>query len=190
MHSKGERVCCLFLGMGIFVSAAILSALWLTLEGCVSQNVGVNGVKLVFGGGNVEVVLSKAFEAGINVGDLGRGGWVANYDVVKVGCYAVEVLDDLVDDLDELAGRGIATMRHAEPFEESGGGANCGEGYSVFVDGCLVERRSNREKMRPLSREPRASSTRGMDSWPSELIALPSFLGMAIMGLAYGEVEC
>ena len=60
---------------------------------------------------------------------MGRGTWVVNYDVVKVGCYAVEVLDSLVDNLDEPAGRGIATLRHDEPFEESVGGAYGREGY-------------------------------------------------------------
>ena len=42
------------------------------------------------------------------------GGWVEieDYDVVEVGGYSVEALDDLVNDVDEPAGRGAATMRH------------------------------------------------------------------------------
>ena len=90
-------------------------------------------------------MLSKAFEEGANVGDVGRGIWVVNYDVIKVGCCAVEVLDNLVDNLDEPAGHGIAILRHDEPFEELGGGAKGGEGYSVLLDGYLVERRNEVE---------------------------------------------
>ena len=91
-------------------------------------------------------MLSKAFEEGANVGDVGRGFGVVNYDVVEVGCYAVEVLDGLVEDLDEPAGRGTTTLRHDELFEESGGAAKGGEGYSVLVAGYLVERRHEVEK--------------------------------------------
>ena len=42
-------------------------------------------------------MLSKAFEEGADVGDVGRGVGFVNYDVVEVGCYAVEVLDDHVE---------------------------------------------------------------------------------------------
>ena len=65
------------------------------------------------------------------------------------------------------------------------------------------ETRSNREKMRPFPRESRTSSTRGIRSSLKELIArafsflqltvtrtLPSFFGIATIGLKYGQVEC
>ena len=89
---------------------------------------------------------------------MGRGIWVVNYDV-KVGFYAVEVLDNLVYNLDEPAGRGIATLGHDEPFEEQGGGAKGGEGYRVLIDGYLVEQRHEVEQGKyssfGQSREPR-----------------------------------
>ena len=105
----------------------------------VSQEVGVGGAKLGFGGGKLEVVLLKAFDEGADVDDVDRGVGVVNYDVVEVGCHAVEVLDALVDALDEPAGHGTDTLRHDEPFQESVGGAYGREGYGVLVDGYLVE---------------------------------------------------
>ena len=43
-------------------------------------------------------------------------------------------------------GRGVATLRHDEPLEESGWGAEGGEGYGVLVDGDSVERRHEVEQ--------------------------------------------
>ena len=48
--------------------------------------------------------------------------------------------------LDEPAGRGTATLRHDEPFEESGGSTKGGEGYGVLVDCYVVERRHEVEQ--------------------------------------------
>ena len=123
-------------------------------------------------------MLSKALEEGADVVDVGNGLGVENYDVVQVGGYVVEALDDLVDDLDEPARRGAAALRHDGPLEESGRGAKSGEGGGIFADGYFWwngDTRSNREKMRPFPKESRTSSTRGMESWPRELRAL-SFL--------------
>ena len=72
---------------------------------------------------------------------MGRGVGVEDGDVVEVGGDAVEVFDDLVDDLDEPPGRGVAALKHDDPFEESSGGSEGGEWYGVLVDGYLVERR-------------------------------------------------
>ena len=106
----------------------------------VSQEIGVGGAELGLGGGKFEVVLSKAFEEGSDVGNVSGGVRIENDDVVQVGGDAFEVLDDLVDDFNEPARRGVATLRHDEPLEEAGGGAERGEGDGVFVDGDLVER--------------------------------------------------
>ena len=91
-----------------------------------SQEIGVGGAKFSFGRGKLEVVLSKAFEEGADVVDMGIWVGVEDYDVVEVGVYSVEALDDLINDLDEPAGRGAATLRNDEPLEESGGGTEGG----------------------------------------------------------------
>ena len=83
----------------------------------VSQKIGVGGAKLGLGGNKFEVVLPKAFEDGADVGDMGRGVGVEGDDVVEVCGDPIEVYDDLVDDLDEPPGRGLATLRHGEPLE-------------------------------------------------------------------------
>lgn len=46
-----------------------------------------------------------------------------------------------MDDLDGPAGRGVAALRHDEPFANSGGGAESGEAYGVLDDGDLAQRR-------------------------------------------------
>ena len=96
---------------------------------------------------------------------------------VEVGSDAIEALDDLVDDLDELAGRGTATLGHDEPFEESGGGAKSCGGCSVLVNGYFggTKTRGRTGKICALCPESRTSSMRGMGSWSREPIAL-SFL--------------
>ena len=111
-----------------------------------SQKVGAGSAKLGFGRRGFDVVFSKAFEKGVDIGDVGRGVGVENYDVVEVGRYAVKVFDDLVDDLDEPSRRGAASLRHDEPLEESGGRAEGSKRYSVRVDGDLVERRHEIEQ--------------------------------------------
>lgn len=71
---------------------------------------------------------------------------VEKYDVAGVGCCAVEVLNDLVDDDGERAGRGAAALRHDEPLQESSRRAEGGQGYGVLADGDLVERRHKIEQ--------------------------------------------
>ena len=71
-------------------------------------------------------MLSKAFEEGADVVDMGSWVGVKDYDAVEVCDYSVEALDDLVNDLNESPGRGAATLRHDEPLEESGGGSEGG----------------------------------------------------------------
>ena len=58
-----------------------------------SQKVGAGSAKLGFGRRGFDVVFSKAFEKGVDIGDVGRGVGVENYDVVEVGRYAVKVFD-------------------------------------------------------------------------------------------------
>ena len=111
-----------------------------------SQEVGSGSTKLGFRRRKLEVVFPKAFKKGADVGDVNRGVEVENYDVVKVGGYAVKVFDDLVDDLDEPARRGAASLRHDEAIEESGGRAEGSQRYSVLVDGDLMERRHESEQ--------------------------------------------
>lgn len=53
----------------------------------------------------------------------------------------VEILDDLVDGLDGPVGRGVAALRHYEPFTKLGGGAEGGDAYGDLDVGDLVERR-------------------------------------------------
>ena len=106
-----------------------------------SQKVGADSTKLGFGRRKFEVVFSKAFKKRADVGDVSRGVAVENCDVVEVGRYAVKVFDDLVDDLDEPARRGAASLRHGKPLEESGGRAESSQGYGILIDGDLVERR-------------------------------------------------
>ena len=91
-----------------------------------SQTNVVGGVKLGFERGKLEVMLSTAFQEGADVVDMGSWVGVESYDVVEVGGYSVQALDDLVNDLDEPAGRGAATLRHDESLEESGLGAEGG----------------------------------------------------------------
>ena len=92
----------------------------------VSQEIGVGGAKFGFVRGKLEVVLSKAFEEGADVVDMGSWVGVESYDVVEVGGYSVEARDDLVVDLDEPVVRGAATFRHSQPREDSGGDAEGG----------------------------------------------------------------
>ena len=63
----------------------------------------------------------KACKKEADVGDVSRGVGVKNYDVIEVGRYVVKVFDGLVDDLDELARRGVASLRHDEPLQEFDG---------------------------------------------------------------------
>ena len=91
-----------------------------------SQEIGVGGAKFGFGRGQLEVVLSKAFEDGADVVNMGSWVGVEDYDVVEVCGYSVEAVDDLVNDLDEPVGRGAATLRHDEPLEQLGGDAEGG----------------------------------------------------------------
>ena len=79
---------------------------------------------------------------------MSRGVGIEDDDVVEEGGDAFEVFDDLVDDLDQPPGRGVAALRHDEPLEELGGGAEGGEWYGVLVDGYLVERRHKIEQGR------------------------------------------
>ena len=90
-----------------------------------SQEIGVVGAKLGLGGGKFEVVPPQAFEEGADVSDMSRGVGIEDDDVVEVGGDAIEVFDDLVDDLDKPPGRGVATLRHddgAVPKEKYLGG--------------------------------------------------------------------
>ena len=120
-----------------------------------SQEVGVGGATLGLGRGKFEVVLPEAFEEGADVIDMNRRVGVEDDDVVEVGGDAIEVCEDLVDDLDKPPRRGVAALGHDEPLEESGGGAEGGELYDVLVDGYLVERRHKVEqgKFTPFSQE-------------------------------------
>ena len=92
----------------------------------VSKEVGVEGAKSGFRGEKLEVVLSKAFEEGPDVVDMDSWFWVEDYDVPDVGGYSIEALDGLINDLNEAAPRGAATLSHDEPLEESGGSAESG----------------------------------------------------------------
>ena len=92
-----------------------------------SREIGVGRAKLGLGGGKFNVVLPEVFEEEADVSDMSRGVGVEDDDVVKAGGDAVEVFDDLVDDLDKPPGRGVAALRHDEPLKESGGGAEGGE---------------------------------------------------------------
>lgn len=86
----------------------------------VSQEIGVCGAKLDLGGGKFELVIPKAFDKGADVGDVGHGVGIEDHDVVKVGRHAIEVLDDLADDLHKPPGRGVAILRHDEPLGRVG----------------------------------------------------------------------
>ena len=146
-------------------------------------------------------MLSKTFEPVSDVGGVGCGVGIVDDDIVKVSGDAFEAFDDLVDSLDEPAGGGTATSRHDELLEKP---VMCGEdseGNGILVDGYLVEERGGiGRNMCPLPRESRISSTRRVGSCPRELTAfsflllimrtIPSFLGIATIGLGYGEVEC
>ena len=132
-----------------------------------SKEIGVGGAKLNLGGGKFEVLFPKAFEKETDVGDVSRGVGVEDGDAIEVGGNAIKVFDDLVDDLDEPPGRGVATLKHDKPLEESGGGAE-GGGCCVVSLSMVIwwneDTRSNRENMRPFPRDSRTSSTRGMGS--------------------------
>lgn len=105
-------------------------------------------------------MLSKAFEGGTDVGDMGRGVGVEKLGVVKVGCYMVEVADDLISDLNEPAGRGAVVLRHDGPLEEPTKRADGCQGHCVLVDGNVVEGRHEIDRgekcaLCPKSRGPR-----------------------------------
>lgn len=51
-----------------------------------------------------------------------------NDDVIEVGDIAFKIFDDHVDDLNDPPWRGTDSLGHDEPFEESGGCAEHGEG--------------------------------------------------------------
>ena len=57
---------------------------------------------------------------------------VEHDDVVKVGGDAFKIFDDLVDDLDELPGRGTAALKHDEPFESRVGVQNAVRGWYPY----------------------------------------------------------
>lgn len=56
---------------------------------CVSQEINAGDAMFGVGGGKFEVVLSKAFEEGVDAVDVGRGVGAEVYDVVEVGEYVV-----------------------------------------------------------------------------------------------------
>lgn len=134
----------------MIMSAATLSALGQPPEGGIDgvcQEICLRSAKLSCGGRKFEIVLSQASGEGDNVDDVGRGVEVENYDVVEAGGYALEVVHDLVDGLDEPTGHGAPTLRHDRPLEESGRGAEGGEGYDgVLADGDLMGRRHEVEQ--------------------------------------------
>ena len=132
----------------------------------VGAEVGSGGGNFGFGGGKFKAVFAQAFEKGSDVGGVvGRGG-IEDDDVVEVCGDPLQAFDDLVDDLDEPAGGGAAALRHYKPSEEPVGGAERLQWDGVLVDRDLVkeETRSKREKIRPLPKESRTSSTRGIGS--------------------------
>ena len=82
-----------------------------------SQEVGLGGANSGLGGGELEVVETKALEEGSDVDGGGCGVRIVDYDVVKVGGDALQAFDDLVDHLDKPARGGTAALRHDEPLE-------------------------------------------------------------------------
>lgn len=71
---------------------------------------------------------------------------VEHEDVVGVGGNALEGFDGLVYYHDEPTGRSPAALEHEEPFEESVGYAERGEGDDALVDGDLVKGRHEVEQ--------------------------------------------
>ena len=165
--------------MGILVRAATLSELGLkppAVMVCPRKSAVVAPI-LALVGESLRRLFAQAFEKGSDVGGVvGRGG-IEDDDVVEVCGDPLQAFDDLVDDLDEPAGGGAAALRHYKPSEEPVGGAERLQWDGVLVDRDLVkeETRSKREKMWPLPKESRTSSTWGMGSCPRDLMAF-SFL--------------
>ena len=141
-----------------------------------SQEIGDRGrgAKFGFRGGMLEVVLSKAFEDGPDDVDMGSWVWVEDYDVVEFGGHPIEAHDALINDFNEAAARGAATLRHDEPLKNLVGVQKAVK-WMVSLSIMIwwnEDKRSKKVKMCPLPRESKTSSTRGMGSWASELIAL------------------
>ena len=163
MPPNSERICLVFLGMDMLVRAATMSAIGLTQEKkivCPRKSPSV-APSLALVGGSLRLCFRRRLKRE-RFGDMGSGVGIEDFGVIKRDGVAIEVFDYLVDDLDEPAGRGIATLGHDESIEESGGSAEGGKWYGVLVDGYLVERRhkEEQENMRPFPIKSRTLSTR------------------------------
>ena len=64
-----------------------------------SQEIGFDGSTFGLGGGNRNVILSKAFEKGADVVDVGGRVRIEDDDVFQVGGDAIEAFDDFINDL-------------------------------------------------------------------------------------------
>ena len=108
---------------------------------------------------------------------MGGRGRVVDDDVVEVCGDAFQAFDDLVDDIYKPSGGAAAALWHNKSFDEPVTNAEHRQWDGVLVDGDLMEGgdTSEREKVRPLLKESRTSSTRGMGSCPRKLMAF-SFL--------------
>ena len=138
-----------------------------------SQEIGGGGANFGFGVGRFKAVFPQASEKGSDVGGVGGRGGVEDDDVVEVCGDAFQAFDNLVDVRYEPAGGGAAELRQNMPFEEPVGSAERRQWDGVIVDGNQVEGgdQVEKEKMRPLPKESRSSSTRRMGNCPRELMA-------------------
>lgn len=83
-----------------------------------SQEMGVGGAKLGFGGGKLEVVFPYEFEEGANVVDVDSGVGIKSDDGGEVGGDALEAFDCLVDDLNELKPWAALLPYDMKPLDE------------------------------------------------------------------------
>ncbi|MEP5732609.1 MAG: hypothetical protein ABJL67_24930 [Sulfitobacter sp.] len=115
--------------------------------------------------GQVEVVLSQSQEQFLHVGDVEGEMDVEDDGVVDVGGNAVQALDDLVDDFDDLPWSSAASLTHNQHLEKARECTESSERDRVLAHRYLMdqEARSKSEKIRPVSSLSRTSSTRG--SW-------------------------
>ena len=142
----------------------------------VSQEVGSGGANFGFDGGKFKAVFAQALEKGSDVGGVvGRDG----VEAMMSSRYAATRSRPLMTSLMTLTNQPWEALLPCGMTSHSQSRLGVQNAVSEMVSLSMViwwkETRSKREKIRPLPKESRTSSTRGMGSCPSELMAF-SFL--------------
>ena len=106
-----------------------------------TEKISVGGTDLRLRLRELEVVFPQLFEQSHNCEDVSGGIRVEHDNIIEVGGHVGQAFDDFIDHLEEPLRRQAAPLWHDQPLEEARGSAECREGYRVFVNRYLVERR-------------------------------------------------